>query len=155
MRPLACVLLAAVVLAGCSAGSSESAPPASLPTGAGFNATREHPRSGMHDEWPANGTVTLGGAAPLRQEVGVTLSPGTVQVVFTVRFDSGTVSFFRADLDGCVLEVPGPAPATGQALSKDCGAMEGPQTLALEQSVGVVTVTYGVAARVWNWTPAR
>jgi hypothetical protein len=135
----------ALLLAGCA----DDPAPAFMPTAYEDPNARFGPIRELREVWVANGTFALGAAQP-RQEAMVTLLNGTQQVVYTVTFESGAVAAFHADLDGCPLELTGPAPATGQSLSKDCGTMEGVRTLVLEQSVGVVNGRYGVRALTWH-----
>lgn len=145
------LLVLAVLVAGC--GGRDESPeaerrvprmPPTYELDERFGPSRE-----LREVWVANGTFTLG-ATQARQEAQVTLLNGTEQVVFTLTFESGVIAAFHSDLGGCPLELTGPAPATGQELSVDCGRMEGPRTLVLEQSAGMVAGQYGVRALMWQ-----
>lgn len=140
MRRAILLVVLALATAGCSDADEDRGSPAPH--------TRVSPRAPLLlDQDVGSGAFTLGPDAP-RAAAELTIPQGAVQVVIRANLTSGVVSQLQITLGTCALDVAGPAPATGQTVGKDCGALAaGPTDIAVENA-GPLTLAYEVVAKV-------
>lgn len=150
MRARTVLLLAALLLAGCTGGvSSRTGGPS---TGSDYGPQRAPMQAAetMRNVTVASSAFSIDPTQGVSQKV--VIPNGTVRVLVTVRFDSGVSDGFEIQVGTCRFVVGGVVAATGQTLSRDCGGIaHGPDDLLVQPATGHLEGSYEVVAQVCGY----